>query len=132
MIPENGPTKILKIALGFMESRILLSAAELNLFTLLSEKPLTAKETSDKINGDAKALTMLLDAVAAIGLLQKKDNKYFCEPDAAKYLTDNSSATVLPMVEHMSSGWRRWARLTDLVEGKLDPATNTDFSFPEK
>ena len=132
MIQENGQGKILKMALGFMESRIILSAAELNLFTLLSDKPLTAKEISDKINGDVKALAMLLDAVAAIGLLRKKDDMYFCEPDAAKYLTDESPATVLPMVQHMSSGWRRWARLTDLVEGKPNPAMDIDFSLPGK
>ena len=115
-----------------MESRILLSAAELNLFTLLSEKPLTAKEINDKIDGDAKALSMLLDAVAAIGLLRKKDNTYFCEPETAKYLTDNSPETVLPMVLHAASLWTRWARLTSLAEGTPHPAMNLDFSHNEK
>jgi len=127
MTQENGPGKILKMAQGFMESRILLSAAELNLFTLLSVKPLTLKEINDKINGDAKALTTLLDAVAAIGLLQKKDNAYFCEPDTAKYLTDDSPATVLPMVLHASSLWTRWARLTNLAKGAPQPAQDINF-----
>jgi len=132
MTQENGLGKILKMAQGFMESRILLSAAELNLFTLLSETPLSAREVSDRINGDAKALAMLLDAVAATGLLRKKDNRYFCEPDAAEYLTDDSPATVLPMVLHASSLWTRWTRLTSLAEGTPTPTPSLDFSRNEK
>jgi len=132
MTQENGPEKILKTAQGFMESRILLSAAELNLFTLLSKTPLAAKEINEKINGDLKALTTLLDAVAAIGFLQKKDNTYFCEPDAAKYLTDDSPVTVLPMVLHATSLWKRWARLTGIAEGTPAPTLNMDLSRNEK
>ena len=51
MVQENGPGKILKMAQGFMESRILLSTAELNLFRLLSKTPLSAKQIGDKIKG---------------------------------------------------------------------------------
>ena len=132
MTQENGPEKILKMAQGFMESRILLSAAELNLFTLLSEKPLTAKEIGGKISGDAKALATLLDAVTAIELLRKKDDTYFCEPDVAKYLSDDSPATVLPMVLHAASLWTRWARLTSIAEGTPPSSLNMDFSRNEK
>jgi len=132
MIQENGPEKILKTAQGFMESRILLSAAELNLFTLLSKTPLTAKEIGDKINGDVKALAMLLDAVAALGFLRKKDGAYSCEPDAAKYLADDSPSTVLPMLLHVASLWTHWARLTSLAEGTPAPASSLDFSYQGK
>ena len=128
MLHENGPGKILQMAQGFMESRILLTAAELNLFTLLSKAPLSAKEIGDKINGDSKALATLLDAVAATGLLSKKDNTYFCERDTAKYLTDDSPTTVLPMVLHASSLWTRWAQLTNVVEGKPSLMEHMDFS----
>jgi len=132
MTQDNGPEKILKMAQGFMESRILLSAAELNLFTLLSKAPLTAEAINGKINGDLKALTTLLDAVAAIGLLRKKDGVYFCEPDAEKYLTDDSPVTVLPMVLHAATLWTRWARLTSLAEGTPPPTMSLDFSHNEK
>ena len=132
MIQENKPEKILKTAHGFMESRILLSAAELNLFTLLSAKPLTAKEINDKVKGDLRALTMLLDATAAMGFLQKKDEAYFCEPETAEYLRDDSPVTILPMVLHMASIWTPWSQLTDIVEGRILPSRNTDFSFHGK
>ena len=132
MTQENGPEKILKLAQGFMESRILLSAAELNLFTLLSVEPLTVNDIGDKVSGDAKALAMLLDAVTAMGLLQKKDDEYFCGPDVAKYLADDSPATVLPMILHAASLWARWARLTSIAKGTPAPTLNMDFSRNEK
>ena len=127
MTQENGPEKFLKLAQGFMESRILLSTAELNLYTLLSAAPLTAKEINDKISGDLKALTMLLDAAAAIGLLQKKDGAYFCEPDTAKYLCDDSPVTVLPMVLHVGAIWKSWSQLTNIAEGAPPSISNMDF-----
>ena len=131
MTQEDGPGKFLRMTQGFMESRIVLSAAELNLFTLLSEMPLTAKEINGKIGGDLRSLTMLLDATAAIGLLRKERNAYFCEQDVAKYLADNSSATVRPMALHAAALWKRWTRLTDIVEGTLTPTLNYDFSRNE-
>ena len=44
-----SPKEILDLARNFMESRILLSGAELGLFTLLSSTPLTAKEVAARI-----------------------------------------------------------------------------------
>ena len=65
----HSPEEILRLARNFMESRILLSGAELNLFTILSRSPLSAQEVSDGIGADLRAITILLDALAAMGLL---------------------------------------------------------------
>ena len=66
MTQDNSPEAILKLARQFMESRILLSAAEMNLFTFLDERPSTAKDLDCKLNADLRGLTILLDALAAI------------------------------------------------------------------
>ncbi|MDR1726563.1 MAG: methyltransferase domain-containing protein [Acidobacteriota bacterium] len=121
MTNADGPGKILKLAQGFMESRILLSAAELDLFTVLQKAPLPVMEIASRVKGDPSALAALLDAVAALGLLQKKDGAYFCEPAVARYLAEDSPETVLPMVLHAASLWNRWARLTDIAQGAPAP-----------
>ncbi len=56
----SSPEEVLKLARNFMESRILLSGAELNVFTILSHAPLTAKEVSGRTGTDMQALTILL------------------------------------------------------------------------
>jgi precorrin-6B methylase 2 len=112
-----NPESILKSAQGFMENRILLSAAELNLFTILRIHPLTADEINEKTGGDSRSLTMLLDALVATGYLVKQGQKYCCEESAARFLTADSPDSILPMVRHMASLWHRWSSLTDIVRG---------------
>jgi SAM-dependent methyltransferase len=127
MANEFKPEDILKMAQGFMECKILHSAAELNLFTFLSQKPMSADEIAAVISGDARALSVLLDALAAMGLLTKHGQTYLCESSVAQLLSEKSPQTVLPMVLHMASLWRRWSSLTDIAKGVGD--AREDFEF---
>jgi hypothetical protein len=72
MTSESNPERVLRLAQDFMESRILQSAAELNLFTILAQTPLSAREVAGRIRWNVQALSSLLDALAAIGLLVKR------------------------------------------------------------
>ncbi len=121
------PEEILRMAQGFMECRIFQSAAELNLFTILGKTPLSAQEVAGKIGGDARALSVLLDAVAAMGLLTKRGQAYQCEAPVSRLLADDSPDSVLPMVLHMASLWPRWSRLTSIAKG-ID-AAKEEFDF---
>jgi predicted O-methyltransferase YrrM len=117
MKPDNSPDAILKLARQFMASRILLSAAQMNLFTFLDERPSTAEDLARKLNTDLRGLTILLDALAAMGLLSKQEGRYRCSPDAAPFLTDGSPRSVLPMILHAAHLWERWSGLTSVVMG---------------
>jgi SAM-dependent methyltransferase len=127
MTNENNPEKFLETAQAFMESRILLSAAELNLFTLLRKAPLSAGEITNQVKGNARAVSALLDVAAALGFLRKQDETYFCEPEVARFLAEDSPATILPMVLHMASVWHQWSRLTDIAEGIPGPDAQMEF-----
>lgn len=116
----DSPEEILKLARNFMESRILLSGAELNLFSILSRMPLSAQEVSDRIRGELRAITILLDALAAMGLLIKHGETYLCAPSVSPFLSDDSPRSVLPMVLHMAHLWKRWSRLTGVSMGVGD------------
>lgn len=110
---------ILNLAKNFMECRILLSGAELDLFTLLTPKPLSAREITDRIHGDPRGVTVLLDALSAIGLLAKKNATYQCPPSVSSFLSADAPGSILPLVLHMASVWKRWALLTNIVQGVL-------------
>ena len=109
-----NPQDILKSAQSFMECRILLTAAEMNLFSLLKASPLSAKDITAKTESNLRALTMVLDALAAMELLTKENGTYRCA-DAA-VLSDDAPNSVLPMIRHMASLWHRWSHLTDIVK----------------
>jgi len=108
---------ILGLARSFMECRVFLSAAELNLFTLLTPAPLPAREVASRTGADSRGLTILLDTLSAMGLLDKRGEVYQCSPSASRFLSADASNSVLPMVLHMAGLWRRWSSLTSIVRG---------------
>ena len=122
-VTPHTPQAILELARNFMESRIFLSAAELDLFTVLAPAPLSAREIAGKIGADLHALTILLDALAAIGLLIKQGDQYQCPSPLSALLSKHSPDSILAMVHHMAHVWQRWSGLTEVVKGHVVPET---------
>ncbi len=112
----DSPESILRLARQFMESRILLTAAELDLFSHLAEKPATAEELSRKLHADLRGLTILLDALAAAGLLEKYEDTYRTPAAVVPLLSQNSPRSVLPMILHAAHLWDAWSALTRIVK----------------
>ncbi len=108
---------VLGLARSFMECRVFLSAAELDLFTLLTPAPLAAREVASRIGADTRGLTILLDALSAMGFLSKRGEVYQCSPSTSRFLSADAPDSVLPMVLHMAGLWRRWSGLTSIVRG---------------
>ena len=115
----DSPEEVLRLSQNFMESRILLSGAELNLFTILNPTPLSAQEVASRIGADLRALTVLLDALSAMGLLVKKSETYQCANSVSPFLSDDAPNSVLPMVLHADHLWQRWSGLTDVVRSTI-------------
>ncbi|MCC6730529.1 MAG: hypothetical protein IT208_14435 [Chthonomonadales bacterium] len=117
-----SPEAVLRMARGFMESRILLTAAELDLFTLLADDDLDADAVCARLGVERRPIVILLDALAAMGLLAKSGGRYQTPREAATILANGRPDSVLPMVLHAAGLWHRWARLTDLARGAADGA----------
>jgi predicted O-methyltransferase YrrM len=111
--------EVLRLSQNFMESRIMLSGAELNLFTILNPTPLSAQEVASRIGADLRALTILLDALSAMGLLVKRRGTYQCINPVSPFLSEDAPNSVLPMVLHAAHLWQRWSGLTDAVRGTV-------------
>ena len=117
-----GKEEVLRLSRDFMECQILLAGAELNLFTHLTPTPLSARELARKIGADLRGLTILLDALAAIGLVVKEEGNYSCSPPFSVLLSDDSPDSVLPLVLHMAHVQQRWSHLAEIVRGYRRPA----------
>lgn len=116
MKDDRQPEAVLTLARQFMESRILLTAAELNLFSLLAGTTATAESLADRLHADLRGLTILLDALAAMDwIVKREDGAYQSSPEAAAFLSDKSPRSVLPMVLHAVHLWESWSGLTDKV-----------------
>ena len=108
------PETILDLSRKFMDSRILLTAAELDLFSLLSKRPMSAQEMADEIQVTLRGFTILLDALVPMGLLEKKDEKYYCPTEVATLLSRDSPISIMPMVMLSVGGWKRWSSVNHL------------------
>lgn len=113
---NDSPESLLKIARQFMESRIFLSAVEMDIFTLLDGKRATAEELAGSLNADLRGLTILLDALAAMGLISKQQDFYQCSSNTASFLSDKRNQSLLPMLRHLVHLWESWSNLTNKVK----------------
>jgi SAM-dependent methyltransferase len=103
--------KILEMSGDFMAACVVGAAAELDLFTVLGEESESASELAEKLRADRRATAVLLDAVAALGLLEKRDGLYSVPAGLRPLLTAGTPQTLLPMIQHRTNVLRAWAQL---------------------
>lgn len=122
----HSPESLAALARGFMETRVFLTAAELDLFTLLGGRPLGLEEAAGALDADPRGLATLLDALAAMGLLQKAEGRWRTPEALAPYLVSGGERSLLPLALHSVNLWERWSRLTEAVAGKRPRAAEGD------
>ena len=98
----------------FQESRVLLTAVELDIFTAVGPGA-TGVQVSKKLGTDPRATETLLNALVAMGALTKKDGVFFNTPDTARYLVAGSPDYAQPALMHTVDMFAAWASLTDCV-----------------
>ena len=99
---------------GFQESRVILTALELDLFTAVGEGA-GAVEVAAVLHTDPRATEMLLNALASLRLLVKQDGSFHNSTAAARYFTAGSRDNARPALLHTAHLWQRWSTLTDCV-----------------
>ncbi len=124
-IPDRQ--RLLELANGFRAAAVLAAAAELDIWTTIGAEPLSAAEVAGRISGDLRATTMLLDALVALGALEKNEGCYCVPPELRCLLTEpviqqqlpvaeSSAESILPMLQHMANGQRAWSQLAWTVK----------------
>jgi SAM-dependent methyltransferase/predicted transcriptional regulator len=106
---------IMAVSRAFMRSRIILTAAELDLFTIIQESPISADKIAQTHGFNRRALARVMDCLVAFGLLDKNADAYSLTEEGA-LLSSKHPSTALPMLLHMERLWETWSDLTDIVE----------------
>jgi precorrin-6B methylase 2 len=115
-----NPEQILQIGLGFWASKTLLSAVELELFTVLSGTKLTGEAIAAKLGLHDRSRFDFLDALVALGLLPRTGSGtgavYANTPDTAIFL-DKSSPGYLGGILEMANArlYSFWGSLTEAL-----------------
>jgi len=116
----QSETAILDDLMSFMKIRVILTAAELDVFTFLHERPRTALDLAQSLSLDERAATRVLDSLVALGLLTKESATYSIA-ERALPLSAGHLQPLLPMLLHMNSMWDNWTHLTDTVRQGANP-----------
>jgi len=120
MHQDPTPEKIMQVGLGFWASKTLLSAVEMEVFTELAKHPEDLKTLQGRLGLHPRSARDFLDALVALGFLQRIDGKYHNAPETDLYLDKRKSSYiggVLEMANHRLFGF--WNHLTEgLRSGK--------------
>lgn len=108
------------MSVGFQKARIILTAAELDIFSKLLAGPKSAGDLYEAYGWDLRGLQILLDALASLGLLNKSSESYSVEPQLCRALDSNSEESILPMILHRARMWKSWSNLTSIVKGDFN------------
>lgn len=111
----KSPEEIGILANSFRESRVLLSAFELKIFTVLDHHLMTAEEVSEIIGTDPKASCRLMNALCGMGLLKKVKGKFYNTDLSSKYLVEGKPG-FMGNLYHTNHLWNTWSYLTDSVK----------------
>jgi hypothetical protein len=109
------PPELLKMAGSYWSACTLHAGVKLDLFTLLNETPATAEDLSTQSGLSERGLTMLLDALASLDLLQKKKGIYFTTPFSSEFLSKTSAKYMGHIISHHHHLVESWSRLDESV-----------------
>lgn len=114
MAHEDPFRRLSELSRGYQASRVLLTAAELDLFTLLARGADTPAKVASRLRGDERGVRALLRALAGLGLVDAADGRYRTNALSAA-IAGPAGAWRRKSLLHASSGWERWSRLTEAV-----------------
>lgn len=114
MVPDDL-AGLRKLYLGFVSSRVILTANNLKIFDNL-EKASSATEIAEKLNIDPRATEIVLDALTGIGLVSKsRTGRYRNAPVSNRYLVKGARLYQGDIIKHASTMWQNFSALDDVV-----------------
>lgn len=128
---ELNPGNLLKTSGNYWEACTLHAGVKLDVFTLIGEKKLSSKRVAEKLNGDKRGVEMLLNALAAMELLEKHDEVYTNTPVSTAFLSKTSSRYIGHIIMHHHHIMDSWCRL-DLSVQSGNPARSRSSTHNEE
>jgi ubiquinone/menaquinone biosynthesis C-methylase UbiE len=126
-----SPSRIMDLATGYWGPAAMLSAVELKLFDAFAEAARTAAEAAEILGCDARALEILMEALCALGLLDRNASTdhaettatFSCTREAATYLVTSSPAYLGGAILWSVAQYSAWGSLASTVRSG-NPAVN--------
>jgi len=112
--PPLSPKPIMDLATAFQRSRPLLTAFELGLFTALNSEARTSEEAAAALDTEPRATDRLMNALVALGLLEKHEGRFSNTPLTGTFLV-KGRPEYMGGLSHTNHLWDTWSRMTAVV-----------------
>jgi hypothetical protein len=110
------PDAIFQIGCGFMASKLLFVANDVGLFEKLADGPATLDDLIHRIGAPRRTVRILVDAMAALGLLEFREGRYQNGPDAATFLSGHGGEDLRPLLRYLDKlNYAMWMKLDEAV-----------------
>jgi cyclopropane fatty-acyl-phospholipid synthase-like methyltransferase len=100
----------------YWETKILLTAVKLDVFSALASKPKTVHEVAGRIGAHEPTLSLLLNALVAMRLLNKEGEAYENSTVAATHLVRNSVQYIGHLLLLHDAEWESWGKLAETIK----------------
>ena len=104
-------SELMSLAGGHVEARIVQTAVELKIFDALSDSAKTAETLARELNLDTPATELLLNALAALKLIQKEGEEFSLDEIAEQFLVTSAPRYLGGMIRFDASLWSCWEKL---------------------
>jgi SAM-dependent methyltransferase len=101
---------------SYQGAAILSAAAELNIFDALAPGPMTATDLAERLACDTRGLVILLDALTALDLLCKHQDRYKLSDGVGSFLIESGPESILAITQHHANCLRNWAQLARVIK----------------
>lgn len=127
--------KIWETARLFWQSRTILTGVELGVFAALGDGELRSSEVAGKLSTDPRATDRLMNALTALGMLEKNGEAFSNAADAREALVPGKPGYVGGALMHLANLWHTWSTLTDAVRAgtsvvERDDRAMADYAGP--
>ncbi|MSP39383.1 MAG: methyltransferase domain-containing protein [Deltaproteobacteria bacterium] len=108
-------SQLMGLASGHVEARIVQSAVQLKIFDSLEAAPRSAEAVAAALQLDRPATELLLNALVALGLMQKNAETYALAEISREHLLRSSPRYVGAMILFDAALWSCWEKLPDAL-----------------
>lgn len=107
------------------------AGVKLDIFTMIGSEALSSGEINEKLKVDSRGLAMLLNALSALELLVKKDDKYSNSPAALNFLSKESKHYIGSMIMHHHHLMESWHKMDKAITEGNPAGSSSSFSDEE-
>ena len=127
-----NPASLLETSGAYWKTCTLHTGVKLDIFTTIGSGALSVDEINERLNVDRRGLSLLLNALAALSLLEKTDETYMNSTPALTFLSKTSKHYIGFMILHHAHLMDSWQKMDTAIRDGQPTRSRSSFSSEQR